>query len=139
MREDRDRYRLVITPTARRQLTEKLPEAVAFAAHKFIVGPLLETLTDSVNGFTRPWRTGTAHVAAPTVSSIASPTKSAPSRSSTSPTVGTPTAATAETVVKARSVPVFSRGPRAGPGIIRGAALYAVRSQAATGRRSVRC
>lgn len=35
------RYALVITPTARRQLTEKLPEAVAFAAHQFIVGSLL--------------------------------------------------------------------------------------------------
>ncbi len=42
MTTDRDRYRLVITPTARRQLTEKLPEAVAFAAHEFILGPLLE-------------------------------------------------------------------------------------------------
>jgi mRNA-degrading endonuclease RelE of RelBE toxin-antitoxin system len=39
--QDRDRYTLVITPTDRRQLTEKLPEAVAFAAHEFIVGPLL--------------------------------------------------------------------------------------------------
>ena len=36
------RYRLIISPTARRQLTEQLPEAVAFAAHEFIVGPLLE-------------------------------------------------------------------------------------------------
>lgn len=36
------RYRLVISPTARRQLSEQLPEAVAFAAHKFIVGPLLD-------------------------------------------------------------------------------------------------
>ncbi|MGI8722241.1 MAG: type II toxin-antitoxin system RelE family toxin [Geodermatophilaceae bacterium] len=37
-----ERYELVITPTARRQLAEKLPEAAAFAAHEFIVGPLLE-------------------------------------------------------------------------------------------------
>jgi mRNA interferase RelE/StbE len=37
-----ERYQLVISPTARRQLTEILPEAVAFAAHEFIVGPLLE-------------------------------------------------------------------------------------------------
>jgi mRNA-degrading endonuclease RelE of RelBE toxin-antitoxin system len=35
------RYELVISPTARRQLAEVLPEAVAFAAHEFIVGPLL--------------------------------------------------------------------------------------------------
>lgn len=41
MTEDRDHYRLVITPTARRQLTHRLPEAVAFAAHEFIVGALL--------------------------------------------------------------------------------------------------
>jgi mRNA-degrading endonuclease RelE of RelBE toxin-antitoxin system len=37
-----DRYELVITPTARRQLAEVLPEPVAFAAHEFIVGPLLD-------------------------------------------------------------------------------------------------
>ena len=37
------RYTLVITPTARRQLTEQLPESVAFAAYDFIMGPLLET------------------------------------------------------------------------------------------------
>lgn len=37
-----DRYTLVITPTARRQLTEALPEAAAFAAYEFIVGPLLD-------------------------------------------------------------------------------------------------
>lgn len=36
------RYTLAITPTARRQLAEQLPESVAFAAHEFIVGPLLE-------------------------------------------------------------------------------------------------
>jgi mRNA-degrading endonuclease RelE of RelBE toxin-antitoxin system len=35
-------YRLIIAPTARRQLAESLPEAVASAAHEFIVGPLLE-------------------------------------------------------------------------------------------------
>jgi mRNA interferase RelE/StbE len=39
---DRPRYRLVITPTARRQLAQHLPEAVAFAAHEFIVGALLD-------------------------------------------------------------------------------------------------
>lgn len=37
-----DRYGLVITPTARRQLTQRLPEAVAVAAYEFIVGALLE-------------------------------------------------------------------------------------------------
>jgi mRNA interferase RelE/StbE len=36
------RYRLVVSPTARRPLTEVLPEAVAFAAHEFIAGPLLD-------------------------------------------------------------------------------------------------
>jgi len=34
-------YRLGITATARRQLEEQLPEAIAFAAHEFINGPLL--------------------------------------------------------------------------------------------------
>jgi len=37
-----DRYELVIAPSARRQLTEQLPEAVAFAAYEFVVGPLLD-------------------------------------------------------------------------------------------------
>jgi len=36
------RYRLVISPTARRRLTEHLPESVAFASYEFIVGPLLD-------------------------------------------------------------------------------------------------
>jgi mRNA-degrading endonuclease RelE of RelBE toxin-antitoxin system len=36
------RYELVISPTARWQLTERLPESVALAAHEFIVGPLLD-------------------------------------------------------------------------------------------------
>jgi mRNA interferase RelE/StbE len=39
---NQDRYRLVISPTARRQLSEVLPEAVAFAAYEFIIGPLLD-------------------------------------------------------------------------------------------------
>jgi mRNA interferase RelE/StbE len=38
-----ERYRLVISPTARRQLTEHLPETVAFAACEFILGRLLST------------------------------------------------------------------------------------------------
>jgi mRNA interferase RelE/StbE len=40
--DDPARYTLIITPTARRQLAQHLPEAVAFAAHEFIVGALLE-------------------------------------------------------------------------------------------------
>ncbi len=36
------RYRLVIAPTARRQLAEALPENVALAVHEFIVGALLD-------------------------------------------------------------------------------------------------
>ena len=36
------RYELVISPTARRQLSEHLPESVAFAAYEFVIGPLLD-------------------------------------------------------------------------------------------------
>lgn len=36
------RYELLISPTVRRQLSEVLPEAVAFAAYEFITGPLLD-------------------------------------------------------------------------------------------------
>ncbi len=36
-------YELTITPTARRQLTEHLPETVATAAYEFITGPLLDS------------------------------------------------------------------------------------------------
>lgn len=39
---DAGRYRLLISPTARRQLAEVLPESIAFAAHEFAIGPLLE-------------------------------------------------------------------------------------------------
>lgn len=35
-------FTLSITATARRQLAEQLPESIAFAAHEFIVGPLLD-------------------------------------------------------------------------------------------------
>jgi mRNA interferase RelE/StbE len=35
-------YELIIAPTARRKLTDQLPEPVAFAAYEFIIGPLLE-------------------------------------------------------------------------------------------------
>jgi mRNA interferase RelE/StbE len=41
--EPEARHALTITPTARRQLTEHLPEAVAAAAYEFIVGPLLDS------------------------------------------------------------------------------------------------
>lgn len=37
-----ERYELTVAPTARRQLTEQLPDAVAFAAYEFVVGPLLD-------------------------------------------------------------------------------------------------
>jgi mRNA-degrading endonuclease RelE of RelBE toxin-antitoxin system len=37
-----DRFELIISPTARRQLTDMLPESVAFAAYEFIIDPLLE-------------------------------------------------------------------------------------------------
>jgi mRNA interferase RelE/StbE len=40
--EEPSPYDLAITPTARRQLTENLPEAVAAAASEFIIGPLLD-------------------------------------------------------------------------------------------------
>lgn len=36
-------FHLAITPTARRQLTDHLPEPVAAAAYDFIVGPLLDS------------------------------------------------------------------------------------------------
>jgi mRNA interferase RelE/StbE len=39
---EQERFSLVITPTARRQLTDVLPEAPAFAAYEFIIGPLLD-------------------------------------------------------------------------------------------------
>lgn len=37
------RYDLIVAPSARRQLAEQLPEAVAFAAFELIVGPLLDS------------------------------------------------------------------------------------------------
>lgn len=37
------RYTLRIAPTAKRQLAESLPESIAFAAHEFIVGPLVDS------------------------------------------------------------------------------------------------
>ena len=41
MTDDQEAHLLAITPTARRQLTDHLPETVAVAAYAFIVGPLL--------------------------------------------------------------------------------------------------
>lgn len=41
-------YRLVTSPTVRRQLADSLPAPVAFAAFEFITGPLLES----------PWQVG---------------------------------------------------------------------------------
>lgn len=38
----RDAYRLIVAPSARRQLADALPEAVAFAAYELITGPLIE-------------------------------------------------------------------------------------------------
>ena len=35
-----ERYELIVAPSVRRQLAEELPEAIAFAAFEFIVGPL---------------------------------------------------------------------------------------------------
>jgi len=37
-----ERFSLRVTPTVRRALAERLPEAVAFAAFEFINGPLLD-------------------------------------------------------------------------------------------------
>ena len=42
MTDNPARYTLIITPTARRQFAQHMPEAVAFAAHEFIVGALLD-------------------------------------------------------------------------------------------------
>ncbi|MFN3217112.1 MAG: type II toxin-antitoxin system RelE family toxin [Acidimicrobiales bacterium] len=36
------RWELIVAPSARRQLSEHLPEAVAVAAFEFIIGPLLD-------------------------------------------------------------------------------------------------
>jgi mRNA interferase RelE/StbE len=41
--EDQDRHVLAITLTARRKLTEHLPETVATAAYEFIVGSPLDS------------------------------------------------------------------------------------------------
>jgi hypothetical protein len=56
-------YELVISPTARRQLAEVLPESVAFAAYEFIIGPLLANLTVSASAWGLHSATATAHAA----------------------------------------------------------------------------
>lgn len=61
-----NRYTLSITPTARRQLAETLPEVVALAAYEFIVGLLLDTPTVSESDCMHRWRTVTAHAGEPT-------------------------------------------------------------------------
>ena len=45
------RFELTVAPTARRQLAEQMPEAVAFAAYEVIVGPLL----DDPHRVGKPW------------------------------------------------------------------------------------
>jgi mRNA-degrading endonuclease RelE of RelBE toxin-antitoxin system len=35
-------YRLVVAPAVVRQLTDKLPESVAWACYEFVTGPLLD-------------------------------------------------------------------------------------------------
>lgn len=39
-RQDQSPYSIVLTPEARRALTEELPDAAAFAAWEFIIGAL---------------------------------------------------------------------------------------------------
>jgi hypothetical protein len=75
MTEDQGHHALAVTPTARRQLTDHLPEAVATAAYAFITGPLRDNPTVSASSSARPWTTGTAHAAAPTASSTGSTTR----------------------------------------------------------------
>lgn len=60
-----ERFILVITPSARRQLIEQLPATVAFAAHEFIIEPLLENPTASGSGFGHPWKIAIAGAEAP--------------------------------------------------------------------------
>jgi hypothetical protein len=65
-------YQLIICPTARRQLAKTLPEAVAFAAHEFIAGPLLDNPQRVGLCLVPRSRIATALDGAPTESSIAS-------------------------------------------------------------------
>ena len=67
-----DRFELVISPTARRQLTDKLPEPVAFAAYEFIIGPLLDNPRRVGKRLDRHWPIDTAPVVVHTGSSTES-------------------------------------------------------------------
>lgn len=42
MTPNEERYDLLVTPSVKRALSERLPEAVAAAAYGFITGPLLD-------------------------------------------------------------------------------------------------
>ena len=66
------RYELVVAQSARRQLSEELPEAVAFAAFEFIVGPLLDNPHRVGKRLRPPWRIVTAIGEERTASSIES-------------------------------------------------------------------
>ena len=55
-----ERFWLRVTPTVRRALAERFPEAVAFAAFEFINGPLLDIPTGCVDVCWRRWVIGTA-------------------------------------------------------------------------------
>jgi hypothetical protein len=90
------RYTLIITPTARRQLAQHLPEAVAFAAHELIVGALLENPSESASVSRPRSMTGTVRGEAPTASSTGSTRRSERWRSSASHTIGMRTAPTAD-------------------------------------------
>gem|GEM_PF-5621189 len=65
-------FELVIAPTARRQLSDRLPEAVAFAAYAFIIGRCSTTPAGSGRDSDRHLPIDTAHVEAPTGSSTES-------------------------------------------------------------------
>jgi hypothetical protein len=60
------RYELVVSPTARRQLTDQLPESVAFAAYESSSARYWTTRTGWANGSGHPWPTATARDEAPT-------------------------------------------------------------------------
>lgn len=117
MKEDPFGYTLVITPTARRQLAQRLPEAAAFAAHEFIVGALLDNPYRLGKRLHHRWTTGIAHGAAPTACFTASTMSNAPSRSSTSPTAETPRRPGRPHRVARPAVPhALVRRPRPPPG-----------------------
>ena len=55
-----ERFSLRVTPTVRRALAERLPEAVAFAAFEFINGPLLDN----------PYRVGRRMIGTPPAGAV---------------------------------------------------------------------